>query len=188
MSSSRSNGKGEPDPWRVSRTPPPATSKNGANNPNAKLDAMKVRRIHTALARGKRIAQVAEEFGVTYMCVYKIATGATWSGLAPDKRSVSERRRPISPALRERLFLLKRKKNVSNAQLAKAAKLSESSIARAMRDAQLLFAARVQKLFLTSGSHELAMEQYGIDAADAEELIALASRSLPERLKAELEE
>jgi len=48
-------------------------------------------------------------------------------------------------------------------------------------------AHRTKKLFLTSGSHEAAMEQYGVRSREIERLMRLSEVPLPERLLSELD-
>lgn len=162
------------------------------------IDAERAKAIKVALTQpGATAASVARAEGLPYMLVYKIAAGITWKdvkvrGTPPPVeggRWIQKRTPTYSTALRDRVYALKRKAKVSNARLARKLELSETMVARAVREGEALLAARVQRLLLTSGRHDVAMEQYDLSLEEAERLVAVASKApLPEHLAKELDE
>lgn len=162
------------------------------------IDAERAKAIKLALAQPEATpATVAAAESLPYMVVYKIAAGITWKGVTvrgtpppvEGGRWTKKRVPTYNAALRDRVYALKRKVKVSNARLAAKLNLSETMVARCVRDGELLLAARVQRLLLTSGAHDVAMGQYALDQEEVERLAALAQCTpLPGHLAKELEE
>lgn len=181
MSSSRSHTNGE----NGSRLPP---ALRGEAAPSAKLTEKQVIEIKRRLAKGEHIQSVADRFDVQYQTVYKIAVGETWRHIEGPGAQIKRRRGSIPPKIRDKMFDLKRRKGASNAKLARASRFSESAVARAMRDAYALTAARVQRLLMTSGSNDAAKETYGLTDAEIEEMVSYAvAHKLSSRLRKELD-
>lgn len=151
-----------------------------------------VKAIKARLVAGERPYAVAADLGLDYMVVYKIATGKTWKEVqvqGADGRITPPRSMALSTEQRDLIWAEKRRTAATNADLAKQFGVSESSIARGMRDARALLAARVQRLNITSGNNDMAMEMYGLGAEEADMLLEIAAtQQLSERLARELSE
>lgn len=163
---------------------------NQRHAPNSKLTAQSVAAAKVRIVEGESFTVLAHELGVCYQAVYNIATGKSWGEVPPCGNLVTRPRttRALSPKRRDRLYLLKLRKGWSNAKLAQRAGVSEATIARAMRDARIVLAFRVQRLLLTSGSHQLAMERFQLDRNEAEQLSGVAASSrIPQHLAEELD-
>lgn len=155
-----------------------------------KLDLQSASRAKTRIANGEPIRELARELDVEYQTLYLLAKGETWKKATPsgDVRTGKRCERALTAAERDLIFAKKRKSGLSNARLAAAAGVSESVVARAMRDAKIVLAFRVQRLLLTSGGHDAAMEIYDLARGEAEALSSLAASSrIPKHLAEELE-
>ena len=153
---------------------------------SAKLSSAQVKEIKAQIVAGRAMKELAAEVGVGYMVIYKIATGDTWAN--GDGRLISRRSRGVSPKRRDRLYEIKRRKGSSNVKLAKVARVSESVVARSMRDAHAIMAARAHRMLLTSGGHEAARERFGVTREEAEDLVTYsATHPLPKHLERELD-
>jgi hypothetical protein len=158
----------------------------GESAHSAKLTDDQVKAIKREIADGRALKEIAHDVGLGYMVIYKIATGETWSN--GEGRMIARRARGLSPKKRDKMYMLKRRKGVSNTRLAEAARVSESTVARGMRDAHAVLAARAHRMLLTSGGHEAAMERYKLTRAEAEELVTYsATHALPKRLESEVD-
>lgn len=163
---------------------------------NKVVDAKTAAKIKRRLMDGERPYVVASDMGLPYMVVYKISTGQTWKSVrptggkvAPPGRITPGREMALSPEKRDMVYAEKRRTNATNGALAAHFGVSESSIARAVRDARALLAARVQRLNITSGNNDVAMEMYGLTSQEADQLLELASgQQLSPRLARELSE
>lgn len=126
---------------------------------------------------------------MTYMNLYRMATGETWKDIEPTGRLIPLRTQGrLTSDLRDWLFEQKRKTEASNAELAASVGLSETSVRRGLADARALLAARVQRLLTTSGDHRAACKQFGLTEEQAEELVSYANEhELPRRLRFEAE-
>jgi len=150
----------------------------------SKSDALDIKR---ALRSGQTPAQVAARLQKPYMVVYRIAIGETWKGSKKTGERISPARQLVLTAeLRYRIWSAKRSTGASNAKLAKALRLSESMVARAVQDGRALTAYRAQRLMLTSGDLSMAMERYSLTMEEAEAMVTWASEhELPKHLQAE---
>jgi len=163
---------------------------NRRHAPNTKLTAQSVAAIKARIVKGESFTTLARELGVSYQAVYNLAIGKAWGDIPPFGNLVSREKpgRALSPERRDKLYGLKRKRGMSNAKLARRAGVSESVVARAMRDAMIVLAFRVQRLLLTSGNHSLSMKRFGLSRNDAERLTGVAASSrIPKHLAKELE-
>ena len=153
---------------------------------SARLTESQVKAIKAQLSDGRSVKELAEEAGVGYMVIYKIATGDTWAN--GDGRIIARRSKGLTPKKRDKLYEIKLRKGASNAKLAKIARVSESVVARAMRDAHAIMAARAHRMLLTSGKHEAARERFGLTQEEVEELVTYsATHPLPKHLQRELD-
>ncbi len=160
----------------------------------AALDAERAAELKQKLIDGVSVPQIVVDMDLSYMVVYRVATGATWKALEPlldpAKHYVSsERKRRIKPAARERLFKIKVSTNASNRTLAKKLGVSEMTVSRTLQDARSLLAARCLRMLMTSGSNEYAAKEFKLDVEEVSKLVVLASDQgpLPLRLQAELD-
>jgi hypothetical protein len=55
--------------------------RDGALNPNAKLDPDQVLEIRSLRAHGWLLARIAEKFGVTPMCISKVCNAGSWAAV-----------------------------------------------------------------------------------------------------------
>lgn len=154
------------------------------------IDIQRARAIKQALVGGATPGQVAKAESLPYMVVYRIATGETWQSVDGQAyRTIPNRVKQLTPELRDQIYMEKRGSGESNAKVAASLGLSESMVARAVRDARILLAARVQRLRLTSGDDDMAISQYGLSPEEADELVAWATdNDVPEHLRSELSE
>jgi hypothetical protein len=147
--------------------------------------------IKQRIANGEGVSRVASEIGIPYQIVYRLAKGKTWPQAQPDGDVLGERGPGPSRclALKTMYALWKRKRDGHPcSQLAKATKLSESTVRRACAEFELLLAHRVSKLHLTSGGYELAAKRYGLAPDEARSMDEFSRTSpLTPRLKARLE-
>ena len=158
----------------------------GESAHSAKLTERKVKQIKAQISEGHSLSEIAREAGVGYMAIYKIATGETWNN--GEGRMIAKRARGLSPKKRDKMYVLKRQKGVCNTRLAEAARVSESTVARGMRDAHAVLAARAHRMLLTSGGHEAAMKRYGLTRTETEELVTYsATHALPKHLESEVD-
>ena len=156
---------------------------------NSKLTERKVARIKQVISAGGSITAEANRHGVSPQTIYLIAKGETWRNVPPVGNLITRSRPKAALSLLERdnVFIHKRQFKLSNKALAEKFSVSESVIARAVRDAELVLAFRVQRLLLTSGGHRAAMDEYNISLSEAERLTSKAAASrIPARLKSEL--
>lgn len=157
------------------------------------LDIERAKIAKLKLKAGLKPSVVAAQMGLPYMVVYKLAIGQTWKHVVvdgvSDGRLIGQRGLRMTKELRDKMFKAKQTKGVTNERLAKLHRMSETMVAKAMRDARALLAARVHRTLLTSGNNDVAVEQFGVTSAEADELVTYAiDNPLPERLRAELED
>jgi hypothetical protein len=157
----------------------------------AQITEEEAKYIKRAVSNGRQPSDIARELGKSYQLVYKVAANLTWKRIFPTKgRVLARRETKYTRALRDQIAKAKRAHpNKSNLKLASEMGLSESMVARAIRDARALMAARVQRMLLTSGSNLMAAKQYKLKLDEIEALLALAAtQTLPEHLAAEAAE
>lgn len=148
-----------------------------------KLSKDDVSNIRARAQRGQRVASIAKAVGVSYHTVYDLLAGRTWGSL---KRPLGFQRRLASHE-RDRVFALKVKHGVSNHWLASRLKVSESTVARAMRDAELILGFRIRRDYLATGSLLASCKRNGVTMEQGEQFLkAVASKSLPSRLRPEI--
>ncbi len=139
------------------------------------------------LDKGESPAKIAREFKIGYMVIYKLAVGKTWQN--GTKRHIPERKHGLTSKQRDKLYLIKVKRGVTNEKLARASGYSESHIAQQMRDAHALFAVRIQRALITSGDLAAVARAHGITSEVAERLVSYAvTNPVPKHLEAEIEE
>jgi hypothetical protein len=158
--------------------------------PRAKLSVQLVAAIKIRISNGEAFSALADEYDLTYQAIYNIAKGRSWADVPPRTDLVTRKRPPkvLSPSHRDELYLFKRTHGHSNAALAHSMHVSESVIARGMRDAKIALALRTQRLLLTSGTYRLAMERFGLTRDEAEALVGwISSIEVPKRIVEELD-
>lgn len=140
------------------------------------------------MADGQTPAEIAETEGLPYMTVYRLGTGDSYKklGPAPVARAVKLK---ITPELREWVVSVKKRKNWTNVRIAAKLGVTSATVARVLLEERLVLAARVQSMFLSSGSNAAARKKFGLNPIEVDSLIELAaSRPVPEKLKERLEE
>ena len=146
----------------------------------------KLARAHEMLKDGVSAYRVSKDLDLGYMAVYKLGTGETHKAATGGARTIAKREAKVTPERRDWAWKMQ-KKGWKNSKIAKSLEVSETTVYRILADAKLLLAHRVQRMFLSSGSHEAAMRAYKLRGADVEELIEMASTPLPKRLAKELD-
>lgn len=122
------------------------------------------------------------------MTVYRIATGESFKQLGPAviERTAKEK---ITPEIRAWILDVKKRKNWSNVRLAKKLGVTAATIARVLLEERMLLAARVQSMFLSSGSNKAARDKFGLNKFEVESLLTLATeRPVAGKLKERLQE
>jgi len=135
------------------------------------------------LESGQSPAKVAKVLDIGYMSVYKIATGKTWKSLTGGTRLIGERTTRIGPKHREYVRKAKQK-GKTNAFIARKLNVSETTVARLVRDNDLIDAHRLRSAVLSSGDQDSAARAVGIKPNKAEALLLFATTNpLPRRLQ-----
>jgi hypothetical protein len=135
------------------------------------------------LENGENPAKVAKILDIGYMSVYKIATGKTWKSLTGGTRLIGKRTTRIGPKHREYVRKAK-EKGKANAFIARKLNVSETTVARLVRDNELIDAHRLRAAVLSSGDQDSAARAVGIKPRKAEALLLFAaSNPLPKRLQ-----
>jgi hypothetical protein len=134
------------------------------------------------------VGAIAKREGLPYMTVYRLATGESFKklGSAPVERASKTK---ITPEIRAWIMDVKKRKNWTNVRLARKLSVTPITIARIIMEERMVLAARVQSMFLSSGSNSAARKSFGLNNIEVEALLALATeRPLPEKLKGRIEE
>jgi DNA invertase Pin-like site-specific DNA recombinase len=150
---------------------------------DARLDKTTANSVVKMLESGESPAKVAKDLDIGYMSVYKIATGKTWKGLTGGQRLIGERTTRMGSKHRE--YVRKAKdKGKTNAYIARKLQVSETTVARLVRDNALIDAHRLRTAVLSSGDQDSAARAVGIKPRRAEALLLFAiSNPLPKRLQ-----
>jgi hypothetical protein len=140
------------------------------------------------LANGESVASVAKELDLNYMAVYKIATGKTWKEVTGGNRLIAKRKCCITA--KHRAFVSAAKaKSKTNAVIARRLDVSETTVARIIRDNLLIEAHKLRSATLTSGDPDTAARALGIKPKRVEKLLLFAAENpLPGRLAREMAE
>jgi predicted PP-loop superfamily ATPase len=135
------------------------------------------------LESGDNPAKVAKDLAIGYMSVYKIAIGKTWKSITGGQRLIGERTTRMGPKHRE--FVRKAKAlNKTNAFIARKLRVSETTVARLVRDNELIDAHRLRAAVLSSGDQDSAARAVGIKPKKAEAILLFAAKNpLPKRLQ-----
>lgn len=138
-----------------------------------RLKKKQVRAIKKAIVAGEAVASVAEQYGVPYMTIYKIAAGSTWVGVKPRGRLIGTRvyavRRSMSLDKCELIALKKMQKKLSNIRIAKKLRVSESTVQRANALGRGVVLTKINQATL-AGERRKTLREMGLTEADAEEL------------------
>jgi len=157
----------------------------------ADITEQEARYIKSAVLQGRTPADLSRELQKPYNLVYKVAAGLTWKRILPSKgRVLPKRENKLTRELRERIYSAKRAHpGKSNLTLAGEMGLSESMVARALRDARAVLAAKVQRMLLTSASNLEAAKRFRLRPDEIDRLLVLANtQTLPPHLQAEAAE
>lgn len=139
------------------------------------------------LESGENPAKVAKTLGIGYMSVYKIATGKTWKSITGGARLIGNRTTRMGPKHREYVRKAK-EKNKSNAFISRKLGISETTVARLVRDNELLDAHRLRAAVLSSGDQDTAARSIGVRPREAEAILLFAAKNpLPKRLQGYLD-
>lgn len=135
------------------------------------------------LEDGDNPSKISRQLKIGYMSVYKIATGKTWKSITGGQRLIGERTNRIGPQHRE--YVRKAKdKGKTNAFISRKLKVSETTVARLVRDNNVIDAHRLRAAVLSSGDQDSAARAVGIKPRKAEALLLFAaSNPLPKRLQ-----
>ncbi len=139
------------------------------------------------LGYGEIPAKIAKELDIGYMAVYKIAIGKTWKSLTGGARLIGKRTKRMGPKHREYVRKAKAKEK-TNAFIAQKLQVSETTVARLVKDNELIDAHRLRAAVLTSGDQDAAARSVGIRPRKAEALLLFAVKNpLPKRLQEYIE-
>ncbi len=154
---------------------------------NARLDKGQVKAIKKAIVRAVALTELAEEYGVGYMTIYKIAVGTTWRKIKPHGRLIGTRdyrdRRAMSLAKCELIALTKIRKRVSNAAIAEKIGVSESTVRRADINGRAALAVRLDRAMM-NGNVDATRREMRIRKTDARRL---KTKKVPEWIRREIE-
>lgn len=139
------------------------------------------------LKKGESVGDVHKALGIGYMSVYKIAIGKTWKSLTGGKRLIPGRKPRIQKKHRDFVALAKAR-NKTNASIARKLGVSETTVARLISDHKMILAHRLRDAIMTSGSEDAGARAIGIKPSETEELLLLAAKELPKRLREFVEE
>jgi len=156
-----------------------------------RLTKSDVRRIKKRIVGGESLTAIAEYFGVAYMVIYKIATGATWKNVKPRGRLIPERdysaKRVFSLAKCQAFALLKIRKRLSNARIAKKVGAAESTVRRAVDDGRAALGLRLHRLTI-QGNLKRAQRKFGLTEDETDELIGISMKGrVPAWIRKEIE-
>lgn len=162
----------------------------GESHHAAQVTLRQASRLKKRIANGATVREVATSAGLEYQMVYRLATGKTWATAPPEGSVIGLENRDVRGPKRGmklgRQYILwrKRRDGIPTAKLASGASLSPSSVRRLISEFDVMLAARVSQLQLTSGSYAAVKRKYGIGPSEAESLDQKASQTaLPERLQ-----
>jgi hypothetical protein len=149
-----------------------------------KLNSQQVEKIRDRVQAGEPLKVIAGDFDVTYHTVFDIVSGRTWG---KRRQLVKGRLRKIDAAERDRLYLMKRRLKLSDAQLSKRMDgVSRATVNKAMREAQLVLAFKVRRSYLATGDRNEICQNFSLHSDELDRLLVLVSeRKLPKRLLAE---
>lgn len=156
-----------------------------------KLQKADVRRIKKRIVAGESLNDIAEDFGVAYMVIYKIATGVTWKSVKPRGRLIGERdytsKRVFPLAKCQAIALLKIQKRLSNARIAKRLGKAESTVRRAVDDGRAALGLRLHRLTI-QGNVKRAQRKFGLTEDEVDELVAISMKGrVPAWIRKEIE-
>lgn len=158
-------------------------SSSSPSSGEARLDKKTANMAVKMLENGDNPAKVAKDLAIGYMSVYKIAIGKTWKSITGGQRLIGERTTRMGPKHRE--FVRKAKAlGKTNAFIARKLRVSETTVARLVRDNELIDAHKLRSAVLSFGDQDSAARAVGIKPRKAEAILLFASKNpLPKRLQ-----
>lgn len=156
-----------------------------------KLRKSDVRRIKKRIVAGESLRVIADDFGVAYMVIYKIAVGTTWKKVKPRGRLIGDRdytaKRVFPLAKCQAIALLKITKRLSNANIAGKLNGSESTIRRAVDDGRAALGLRLHR-FTIQGNVKRAQRKFGLTDEEVDELVSISMKGrVPAWIQKEIE-
>lgn len=149
-----------------------------------------MRKIKKRIVAKESLKSLADEHGVGYMTIYKIATGATWKTIKPRGRLIGERdylaTRALPPAKCEAIALVKLRKRLSNAKIGRKLRVSESTIRRAAEAGYAMLGLRLHK-HMVQGTLKAAQLRMELTDDEVEDLIRASKKNVPEWVRKEVE-
>lgn len=155
--------------------------------PRTTLTKEIVQEAKSRIASGDTVQCLADEVGIGYHAMYKIATGETWADVAPlgsvmNGGAVRGPKRRTKLRTQKLIWQLKMG-GKTFAAIAVEHGISESTCQRLHAEFRLILAHRISQLQLSEGSYNQARRKYGLRTSEAMALDALAqTKPLPARL------
>lgn len=154
-----------------------------------KLQKADVRKIKKRIVGCESLSEIATDYGVDYMVIYKIATGVTWKKVKPRGRLIGSRdysaKRVFPLSKCQAIALLKIQKRLSNARIAKKLGASESTVRRAAEDGRAALGLRLHRLTI-QGNVKRAQRKYKLTDDEVDDLISESNR-VPAWIRKEIE-
>lgn len=156
-----------------------------------RLTKAQVRRIKKRIVAGESLTDIADDHGVAYMVIYKIATGVTWKAVKPRGRLIGERdyasKRVFPLAKCQAIALLKIRKRLSNARMATKLGAAESTVRRAVDDGRAALGLRLHRLTI-QGNVKRAQRKFGLTEDEVDELVSISMKGrVPQWIQKEIE-
>jgi len=156
-----------------------------------RLQKAGVRRIKKRIVAGESLTGIAEDYGVDYMVIYKIATGVTWKKVKPRGRLIGTRdytaKRVFALPKCQAMALLKMQKRLSNARIAAKVGKPESTVRRAIDDGRAALGLRLHRLTI-QGNVKRAQRKFDLTEDEVDELVSIGMKGrVPEWIRKEIE-
>lgn len=156
-----------------------------------RLQKADVRRIKKRIVAGESLSEIAEDHAVDYMVIYKIATGVTWKSVKPRGRLIGSRdysaKRVFDLSKCQAIALLKIRKRLSNARIAKKLGAAESTVRRAVDDGRAALGLRLHRLTI-QGNVKRAQRKFGLTDDEVDDLITISTKGkVPAWIRREIE-
>lgn len=133
-----------------------------------------VKKIKQSIVSGKDITELSNKYSVSYMTIYKIATGKTWKQINPKGRLIGDRdynkKRIFSDKKCEILVLKKLKGKLTNKQISDKLNVTESTVRRAIQKGREILIIRFQKLNM-NGKRNKIKRKFGLSDEDIDNII-----------------
>lgn len=157
----------------------------------SKLTSSRVKVIKKRIIAKESLRKLAEEYGVGYMTIYKIAIGQIWKTVEPRGRLIGTRdytsTRTIDPIRCQKIALVKIRKRISFAKIGRRIGVSEATARRAADYGYAILGKRLQQ-HTVRGTLKQAQAKLQLTDEEVEDLIrAGAKKGLPDWIRKAVE-